>query len=233
MRIHWHPSVGDDVRQALLRHQNDPLALAGRTFRTNPRSSVGHAQLGDTAVIIKRFNTPTLLVRVKRILGPSLAWRAWRNAAVLQRLGIATPQPLARLESGRWRLRPVSVLVQEYAAGVAGDVYFADPTVPLEVRQRAAARLAEQVARLHAAGYIHGDLKPKNVLIDAGRPCLIDLDSMHRRRLRVNLTRGIDKDRRRLQEIFTRLQPPAGAAPAHSPSTVPGASSAQSATSAV
>jgi hypothetical protein len=47
---------------------------------------------------------------------------------------------------------------------------------PLSDKVELCARLAEAVSHLHAVGYLHGDLKPGNVMVDEyGHPRLIDL----------------------------------------------------------
>ncbi|MDN3517877.1 lipopolysaccharide kinase InaA family protein [Aquisalimonas lutea] len=149
-------------------------------------------------LVLKRFNAPDVPTRLRRLISPSPARRAWRNAFVLQRLGIATPRPLACIQALTQTLRPVSYLAVEHVPGLSAEAFFLDPDSPVDLKQAVAARIVESVCRLHGAGYIHGDLKGRNIIIHEATPYFIDLDSVRRRMLPPNRRRGTCKDLARL-----------------------------------
>ena len=82
----------------------------------------------------------------------------------------------------------VPVLASDVSAGWLAMELVDGPTIdqwsrnePLEVVAERALQLVDVVHELHEAGYIHGDIKPSNVLVDdQGQLRLIDLGVAHR-----------------------------------------------------
>ena len=101
--------------------------------------------------------------------GVELASRAIsREAAILKRLdGSVTPRVLA---TGVWMGRPY--LVSEWIGGSEAHLasaefqQFRDPTA-LEALHTIAGNIVEAYAELHQRGVIHGDVNPRNALVDA------------------------------------------------------------------
>jgi hypothetical protein len=85
----------------------------------------------------------------------------------IRRLGLTwAPAPLV-FESG-----PDTVaLVQEFRSGVVLKA------APMSVKLAALPILARLIDRLHAAGYVHRDVKPENVLVSEDGVALIDFDT--------------------------------------------------------
>ncbi|RFA30110.1 hypothetical protein CAI21_07885 [Alkalilimnicola ehrlichii] len=202
MKIYWHEKAGDAFKEVISKNADDPFRLASEFFKTHARSTVAKAEVAGEPVIIKRFNVVDWSSRLKRVLGPSLALRSWRNAELILNLGIKTPYPLARIEAKEGWLTPCPILVFEYAEGIAADEYFADPSIGRAAKERVALRLAQSISYLHSAGYAHRDLKGKNVLIYNEEPWIIDLDTLRRPLLKAQLIRGIHRDHAMLKNIF-------------------------------
>src|SRR5918998_411787 len=59
------------------------------------------------------------------------------------------------------------VLVMELAADSLGNVLSRDTDRPIHDAPRVIAEICEGLAHMHASGWVHGDLKPSNVLIMA------------------------------------------------------------------
>ncbi|MBI3091848.1 MAG: hypothetical protein HYY96_14395 [Candidatus Tectomicrobia bacterium] len=145
-------------------------------------------QRGPASVYLKRYNSRHLLDRLKNLLRPARALRAWRHAQALRLRQIATPLPIAALACGRGPRRGVSYLITEEIAGGEGiDRYvlktLAGPPSPALLRRKRA--FLEQVAlfvrTLHQRGILHHDFKAANLLVlePPGQPprfILIDLD---------------------------------------------------------
>ena len=107
-------------------------------------------QLGE--VYVKRYPAPA---------GPK-ALHAWRMGETLRAAGFAVPVPLlAATHAAEGILVTRDVGGDDLLAYVAGLRAAPQPTV----KRRLLARLGREVARLHNAGFVHGDLVPSNVRV--------------------------------------------------------------------
>lgn len=134
----------------------------------------GHAEDGRTAAL-------------KLLPDPALAERRTELAAVVHRElalaarpalpGCVEVQDVLRAEADEPPLRGAHALVMERAkASVADLLATAEPGRSLEGADELLARLWESLQALHAAGWVHGDLKPGNVLVfEDGRTLMADL----------------------------------------------------------
>jgi serine/threonine protein kinase len=68
-------------------------------------------------------------------------------------------------------------LVQEYLDGPTLDCAIEDAPLTAEETIAVAAQLTAVIRTLHQGGLAHVDLKPDNVILRDGRPCLLDLGS--------------------------------------------------------
>jgi len=106
---------------------------------------------------------PNLTSRRRKVVF-SWAHREYRNLLKAREAGIDVPTPYAVL---------FNILVMEMAgtddpAPQLKKVYPKDPKVFFE-------RVVDQMRKLYAAGFVHGDLSPFNILNDHDRPVFIDM----------------------------------------------------------
>jgi Lipopolysaccharide kinase (Kdo/WaaP) family len=131
-----------------------------------------------------RLATPAGPVFVKTYAAPGgwRATRAFRMGEALDRTGFQAPAVVAAAQ----RRRAGFLITRE----VGGDdllAVLARP-MPLAAKRAFLRTLGEEVGRLHAAGFVHGDLVPPNVRLDAaGRFVFLDNDRTRRSRLLVLL----------------------------------------------
>ena len=170
----------------------DALLDQGHLYKTGGAASVGKVEVAGRTLVVKRFAH-----WLKRFWRPSRAWHSWREGNRLAFLGIATPQPLALLETRFCWLRGKAYLVTEYLPGPDIIERFA-PYVergdapPVELQA-----LDGLFADLIRERISHGDLKGHNVFWDEGRWALIDLDSMCQHRSLSSYAPAYARDRAR------------------------------------
>jgi hypothetical protein len=132
---------------------------------------------GDqTEVYVKSYNPPGGTTVLKELMRGGRASNVARMTTALQRAGFATP---ALLLTGVHPASKRAMVASARAEGVSLPELIADwqgDTSP--ARKRVLLRaLGSEVARLHRAGFIHGDLTPFNIFVVQGEaPRFIFLD---------------------------------------------------------
>ena len=158
--------------------QADALLDQGHLYKTGGAASVGKVEVAGRALVIKRYNIKNFAHWLKRFWRPSRAWHSWREGNRLAFLGIATPKPLAVLETRFFWLRSKAYLITEYLAGPDIIERFAPYVESGEAPEAELQALDQLFARLIAERISHGDFKGHNLFWQEDRWALIDLDSM-------------------------------------------------------
>lgn len=157
---------------------NPDSAFAGApSLKDGGSSSVTRVELGGRELVVKRYNIKGPGHWLRRCLRPSRAWHSWLAAQRLQFLGIATPAPLAMIESRFGPLRRRAWLITEYCPGEDLLTLFGreGDRLPPEPQRQALLQLLQQLAEARIS---HGDFKATNLLWHDGRVWLIDLDAL-------------------------------------------------------
>ncbi|MCX2542927.1 lipopolysaccharide kinase InaA family protein [Pseudomonas sp. COW5] len=158
--------------------QADALLDQGHLYKTGGAASVGKVEVAGRPLVIKRYNIKNFAHWLKRFWRPSRAWHSWREGNRLAFLGIATPKPLAVLETRFFWLRSKAYLITEYLAGPDIIERFAPYVENGEAPEAELQALDQLFARLIAERISHGDFKGHNLFWHEDRWALIDLDSM-------------------------------------------------------
>jgi len=170
----------------------------GRPLRRSRHAStyqigLGTPLSGQTEVFVKLLDAPRGLKAVRRLI---LRSRAERMQAILDALVAAgfAVAPILMLGDERASGRTMMVTARvtgeplpRFLRGVAG--------APARRRQLLRA-LGVEIARLHRAGFIHGDLTPYNIFVAGGTPVRFSLID-HERTARPRL----NWERRRLRNL--------------------------------
>jgi len=176
----------------------DSVIASGTPLKQGCSSTVALVDAGERKVVIKRYNIKGWLHWLKRFWRPSRAWHSWCEGNRLEFLGISTPQPLAVLEFRSFWLRRRAYLVTEQATGEDIIARFKPSLetggIPPEPELEA---LDELFAALRRERISHGDLKGTNLLWQAGRWSLIDLDAMRQHRNDSRFASAYVRDRAR------------------------------------
>lgn len=153
------------------------FALQGRRVARDPQAEVLHVA-GPPALYVKRYRSAGKGLR--RWLGRSRARAEWENLQLFERLGIPAPVLVAAGEErrrGRF-LRAALVTLEVPGARDLAAIATTDPQRFSDApwREAVAAQLAAHLRALHGAGFAHGDLNWRNVLVAGDPPRVYLLD---------------------------------------------------------
>ena len=175
----------------------DDLLEQSHLYKTGGAASVGKVDVAGRTLVVKRYNIKGFAHWLKRFWRPSRAWHSWREGNRLAFLGIATPKPLALLETRFLWLRCKAYLVTEYLPGPDIIERFAPYLEHGDAPESELQALDGLFADLIRERISHGDLKGHNVFWDDGRWALIDLDSMCQHRSLSSFAPAYARDRAR------------------------------------
>ncbi|HXH06379.1 MAG TPA: lipopolysaccharide kinase InaA family protein, partial [Vicinamibacterales bacterium] len=147
-------------------------AAAGGTRRSR-HAHTERVDLAGVVVYVKGYPPP----------GARRAWRAFRMGRALARAGFRVPETMVvGRRGGQGVLVTADVGAPSLLAAIAATR--AEPC-PLRAKRRLLARLGTEVGRLHAAGFVHGDLVPSNLLAAGDTLAFLDNDRTRRGRVLV------------------------------------------------
>jgi len=194
----------------------DSFIESGRILKAGNSSTVAVITLGSREFVVKRYNIKGFWHAIKRAIQPTRAHHSWRNAAILEMLGIATPHPCLFMELRLYSLRKSAYLLCER---VPGD----DVLSQVEAGNKSAFESDKLVAAFESMLHVfsdykisHGDMKASNFIYRNDRLYVLDLDSMKRYRGRLFFSRAHRKDRNRLlknwkgtwlEQAFQKIDP--------------------------
>ncbi len=145
---------------------------------------LGTPLAGETEVFVKLLDAPRGLKSVRRLAMRSRAERMLATVDALVAAGFAVA-PILMLgdEHGSGR----TLMVTARVAGEPLPRFLLGAAGAPKRRREALRALGAEVARLHRAGFVHGDLTPYNIFVASGTPArfsLIDHERTARPRLR-------------------------------------------------
>jgi hypothetical protein len=148
------------------------------------RAALGLIRAEGESWIVRRFHHGGLFAFLgeRLFLRPARPFHELAHAAVLRASGFPTPRIVAaRAVRGRpfgWRLALVSARIEQARDGADVLDGARGGRLPPSERKALLRTAGELVGRLHAAGFRHADLHPKNLLFgpDSGSAWVVDLD---------------------------------------------------------
>ena len=198
----WRLSLaGEDVIEAALRDAIVAAALnaasgsGARLQRRSRRASTYVVRAGgasEPGFFIKVIDAPRGFAKLKRGFSGSRAAHIQAISDAIRHAGLNAPPVVLW---GRERSSGRELVMTRGAPGVLATRYLRGAPLAGFARKRALLRAAgAEIARLHAAGFIHGDLTPFNIIADES-PMISFID--HERTRRVWFQRLAARARRR------------------------------------
>ncbi len=175
--LRWREFHDDAVGEALEAHEEALTSKTPAVMKDDPRSRMTRVSVGGRSVIVKEILSRSVTRSLADVVRGSGAKRGWRAGHGLRVRGLRAALPLAFIEQRRlgWPLRSWLV-VEDLAPAV--DLL----EQPAERRETLLRRLGPWLARLHARGVDHGDLKATHLFIETGgsqaEPVLVDLEAV-------------------------------------------------------
>ncbi len=182
----------------------DRFIEKGHNLKDGNSATVARIRYRDQTLVIKRYNIKNLWHRLRRCLRPSRGRMAWRNAHMLGLVGIDTPAPRALIEERWGPFRARAFLICDHQPGMKLADYWQHDWHTDDTRMDALAPLTTLVMHLDAAQISHGDMKATNLIVDAGRIVLTDLDGLRIYRRTPGFRRHHRKDCERLLRNWPR-----------------------------
>jgi len=182
----------------------EQLVQGGDLLKDGNSATVVKVRYGDKQLVIKRYNIKSVWHLLKRCYRPSRAAVSWRNANLLELLGIPTPKTLGFIEQRVGPFRKTAYLVCEYSDGQELiDAY--QSRMPTEPEL---AQLKTIFSVLRRYKISHGDLKASNLLITQdGEISLIDLDAMQEHCSDSTFQKAYAKDQQRFLKNWQQSAP--------------------------
>ena len=206
--MNWVVQVENDAEEQAFRSADACLQLPGSVV-----SDYGLNLLRKVGVLDRNYYVKMYRSRgrgLRRYLGRSRARAEWENLQLFQKLGVPSPRVVAYGESSS-----CGVLVTEEVVGAIDLETFTGAAVSGAQFDRVMGRLADHVRCMHLHGFVHNDLKWRNILVAYER-CHRELDvyiidsPMGRRVISLLLPRRVVKDLACLDKVakyrLTRTQ---------------------------
>jgi serine/threonine protein kinase len=173
---------------SLLSDPRKLLAGPGSEILLDGRNRVAAVKIAPAGrppaeIVVKSFGARGLS-RLKTLIQPSKAAKAWRGAVALIESGFRTAAPIAYLERRSGGFVRESYFVAEHLPGGREIRFLFRELPPVELESLLAA-LAGELVRVHAAGLLHRDLSDGNILVEndggAFRFFFLDTNRVRRR----------------------------------------------------
>lgn len=195
----------------LVRFIEDPdTFIDGEKLLKNGNSStVALVRINERNYVLKRYNIKSFWHGISRAFRPSRAYHSWRNASVLEMLGVATAHPFLCLEERVfWFIRRRAYFLCEYIEGQ--DLGTAWEKQQLEMAENEVVALFRNLFKTMADYRIsHGDMKSTNFMLKDNKVFVLDLDAMARNASKAKFRAKFGKDLLRFQKnwVGTSMEP--------------------------
>lgn len=172
----------------------DSLMATGKALKVGSSATVVQVEIDGRKLVIKRYNIKGFWHFLRRCLQPSRAAISWRNANLLECIGLATPKPLGFIENRIGWLRYTAYFISEYEAAQGLQQVYSNRTPT----QQELNQIKYFFSLMATEKISHGDLKASNLLLNEhGKLSIIDLDAMREHTSHKTFLPAFAKDKKR------------------------------------
>lgn len=157
----------------------DSFVARGKMLKSGGTTTVALIEIDEKNYVVKRYNMKSFWYLLRRLFRPSRAWVCWRNAHMLEALGIVTPKPLLMLEKRFGPLRREAYLLCEHVEGEDALYFLNREPIGSSAWQRVLGEFKIMFSALRDFNIVHGDMKATNFLVTENGLAVLDLDGMH------------------------------------------------------
>ena len=213
--------------ESLEKFISDPSSFINpeKLLKQGNTSTVALVEIDERMFVLKRYNIKGFWHGISRMFRPSRAHHSWRNALVLEMLGVATPKPFLFLEERLlWVFRRRAYFLCEYIdAEDLGKQWGRTETSQRGSEESGEQAVAESDSEVNNSSNIieageivglfrrlfkimsdyrisHGDMKATNFIVSNNKLYVLDLDAMRRHESRSESSRKIRTDLARFRK---------------------------------
>lgn len=187
----------------------DSFIKGQQLLKDGNSSTVAMIKINERNYVLKRYNIKSFWHGISRAFRPSRARHSWRNASVLEMLGVATAHPYLYLEERVfWLFRKRAYFLCEFIEGQ--DLGTAWEKQEVEISEKEIVSLFRELFKTMADYRIsHGDMKATNFLLQNKKLHVLDLDVMTRNASNAKFAEKFSKDLLRFGKnwVGTSMEP--------------------------
>jgi len=157
----------------------DAFIESGEIIKAGTTTTVALIEIDGVQYVLKRYNIKSLWHRMRRLVQPSRAWICWRNAHMLEVLGIKTAKPLLMMEWRFGSLRREAYFLSEYLPGEDALHFLNKEPINSPAWQHTLSQFKALFSILRDYSVVHGDMKATNFQITDQGVAVLDLDGMY------------------------------------------------------
>jgi len=177
----------------------DKFIENGKVLKGGNTTTVAEVVIDDRIYVVKRYNIKKFVHGLRRLFRLGRAYKSWRNASILEMLGVSTPHPYMVLEQRAfWLIRRKAYFLCDR---IGADHLFVDFESESANKAETVFAAFEQLLKImHDYKISHGDMKLSNFIYESDLLHVLDLDSMERftsaRRFHTRFTKDLARFRK-------------------------------------
>jgi tRNA A-37 threonylcarbamoyl transferase component Bud32 len=173
MSYFWH--ISEEYKNTVLADVFSDLARAffiqGELVSRNPVGHVIKVKIDGRFYFVKKYSRGGK--RLRRFVGKSRVRNEWENLSFFSRLGIPTANIVAYGQESKWGLFKRGALITEELKDTTDLAELAMNQSPLlkdrDWIRQVILQVADFTKRMHDRGFVHNDLKWRNILVTCGK----------------------------------------------------------------